>query len=132
MSCLIPTFGTATSVPHPSSVPTNFFKAMSATWLAHSNIWLLSSFLKQRNLEGRDGNSIPQLDLFSESAWSFISAIFESGWDQLDTSEKSSFQEKVTSQLVKNKPPRPLPINYNSNSIKRQSLLVPPRNSSRA
>jgi len=41
----------------------------------------MACFLKQRSLEGRDGNNIPQLELFGESAWEFISAIFESGWD---------------------------------------------------
>ena len=41
----------------------------------------MACFLKQQSLEGRDGNNIPQLELFGESAWVFISAIFESGWD---------------------------------------------------
>jgi len=41
----------------------------------------MACFLKQQNLEGRDSNNIPQLALFGESAWEFISAIFESGWD---------------------------------------------------
>ena len=38
-------------------------------------------FLKQHSLEGQDSNNILQLELFSESAWDFISVIFESGWD---------------------------------------------------
>jgi len=41
----------------------------------------MACFLKQRSLEGCDGNNIPQLELFGESAWVFISAIFESGWN---------------------------------------------------
>ena len=36
-------------------------------------------FLKQHSLEGQDSNNILQLELFSESAWDFISVIFESG-----------------------------------------------------
>jgi len=36
-------------------------------------------FLKQRSLEGHNGNNILQLELFGELAWEFISAIFESG-----------------------------------------------------
>jgi len=50
----------------------------------------MTCFLKQYNLEGCNGNNIPQLELFGESAWNFISAIFESGWDQLHLSENIS------------------------------------------
>jgi len=39
----------------------------------------IACFLKQCSLEGHDGNSIPQLELFGESAWDFIFAIFKSG-----------------------------------------------------
>jgi len=36
-------------------------------------------FLRQQNVKDWDANSIRQLDPFSESAWDFVSAIFESG-----------------------------------------------------
>jgi len=39
----------------------------------------MACFLRQRNLEGLNSNNISQLDTFGESAWDFISAIFESG-----------------------------------------------------
>jgi len=59
----------------------------------------MACFLKQRSLEGRDGNNIPQLELFGESAWDFISAIFESGWDQLHSSENTSIRDNVSAHF---------------------------------
>ena len=53
----------------------------------------MACFLKQRSLEGRNGNNIPQLELFGESAWDFICAIFESGWDQLYSSSDTSIRD---------------------------------------
>jgi len=59
----------------------------------------MACFLKQRSLEGRDGNNIPQLELFGESAWVFISAIFESGWDQLHSSENNSICDNISTHF---------------------------------
>ena len=59
----------------------------------------MACFLKQRSLEGRDGNNIPQLELFGESAWDFISAIFESGWDQLHSSENTSIRNNISTHF---------------------------------
>jgi len=56
----------------------------------------IACFLKQQSLEGRDGNNIPQLELFSESAWEFISAIFESGWDQLHSFENTTIHNNIS------------------------------------
>jgi len=53
-------------------------------------------FLKQHSLERRNGNNIPQLELFGESAWDFISTIFESGWDQLHSSENTSIHNNIS------------------------------------
>jgi len=39
----------------------------------------MACFLRQQNVKDQDTNSIRQLDPFSESAWDFVSAIFESG-----------------------------------------------------
>jgi len=59
----------------------------------------MACFLKQRSLEGRNGNSIPQLELFSESAWEFISTIFESGWDQLHSSENTTICDNISTHF---------------------------------
>jgi len=56
----------------------------------------MACFLKQRSLEGCDSNNIPQLELFGESAWEFISTIFESGWDQLHSSENNTICDNIS------------------------------------
>ena len=59
----------------------------------------MACFLKQRSLEGRDGNNIPQLALFGESAWEFISTIFESGWDQLHSSKNTTICDNISTHV---------------------------------
>jgi len=59
----------------------------------------MACFLKQRSLEGHDGNNIPQLELFGESAWEFISAIFESGWDQLHSSKNTTIRDNISTHV---------------------------------
>jgi len=59
----------------------------------------MACFLKQQSLEGCDSNSIPQLKLFGESAWDFISMIFKSGWDQLHSSENTSIHDNITTHF---------------------------------
>ena len=56
-------------------------------------------FLKQRSLEGRNGNNIPQLELFGESAWVFISAISESGWDQLYSTKNTTIRDNISTHV---------------------------------
>jgi len=56
-------------------------------------------FLKQQSLEGCDGNNIPQLELFGESAWEFISAIFKSGWDQLHSSKNTTIHDNISTHF---------------------------------
>jgi len=56
----------------------------------------MACFLKQQSLEGHNGNNISQLELFGESAWEFISAIFESGWDQLHSSKNISICDNIS------------------------------------
>jgi len=56
----------------------------------------MACFLKQQSLEGCNGNNISQLELFSESAWEFISAIFESGWNQLHLSKNTSIRDNIS------------------------------------
>jgi len=61
----------------------------------------MACFLKQRNLEGRNGNNIPQLESFGELAWTFISAIFESGWDQLLSSNDITIRDNIAANFGK-------------------------------
>ena len=59
----------------------------------------MACFLKQQSLEGCDGNNIPQLKLFGESAWEFISAIFKSGWDQLHSSKNTTICDNISTHV---------------------------------
>jgi len=59
----------------------------------------MACFLKQQSLEGRDGNNIPQLELFGKSAWDFISMIFKSGWNQLHSSENTSIRDNISTHF---------------------------------
>ena len=61
----------------------------------------MACFLRQRNLEGRNGNNIRHLDPFGESAWDFISAIFESGRDTLTTSNESTIRSNIAKEFSK-------------------------------
>ena len=56
----------------------------------------MACFLKQWSLEECDSNNIPQLELFGESAWDFISAIFKSGWDQLHSSKNTFIRNNIS------------------------------------
>lgn len=64
----------------------------------------MAVFLKQRNLEDNIGNSFPQLAPFGNAAWLFISAVFESGWDQLNTDDNSPLQDKILTHFIRNTP----------------------------
>lgn len=81
----------------------------------------MATFLRQRN----NGNNIPQLELFGEAAWSFVSAVFESGWDKLNTADMISFRKKITSQFINNSPPPP--ASSNRNTIRKVPPPSPPR-----
>jgi len=48
----------------------------------------IAEFIKQRCITNRDGNKIHQLDTFGEAAFTFILAIYEAGWDKLNTTDK--------------------------------------------
>jgi len=67
----------------------------------------MACFLRQRNVKENNANSIRQLDPFGESAWDFISAIFESGWDTLMTANKSSIRDNITKEFGKSTKPSP-------------------------
>jgi len=59
----------------------------------------MACFLKQQSLKGHNGNNIPQLELFGESAWEFISTIFESGWDQLHSSKNTTICDNISTHF---------------------------------
>ena len=59
----------------------------------------MACFLKQRSLEGRDSNNISQLELFGELAWEFISAIFESSWDQLYSFKNTTIHDNISTHF---------------------------------
>jgi len=59
----------------------------------------MACFLKQQSLEGCDGNNIPQLALFGELAWEFISTIVESGWDQLHSSTNTTICDNISTHV---------------------------------
>jgi len=59
----------------------------------------MACFLKQQSLEGCNGNNIPQLELFGELAWKFISVIFESGWDQLHSSKNTTIHDNISTHV---------------------------------
>jgi len=59
----------------------------------------IACFLKQQSLDGYNSNTIPQLELFGKSAWDFISAIFEFGWDQLHSSKNTSIHNNISTHF---------------------------------
>jgi len=61
----------------------------------------MTNFLKQRNLKDHNGNNIPQLESFGKSAWTFILAIFESGWDQLLSSNDITIRDNIAANFGK-------------------------------
>jgi len=87
----------------------------------------MACFLRQRNVKDRDTNSIRQLDPFSESAWDFISAIFESGWDTLITANKSSIRDNVTKEFGKSTKPSPSTNTRHRAHITKVPPSIPPR-----
>jgi len=87
----------------------------------------MACFLRQRNLEDCNGNNILQLKLFSESAWSFISAIFESDWDQLVSSNNASIRDNITLKFGKvNFPNRMQKEPLNVTMVKKVLPPIPP------
>jgi len=122
---LTPTIDTITSTePSPSMVipystnvladPTLWDGNFTATSLFSTNEFLnsdinniscslqrMACFLRQCNLEGHNRNNIKQLDPFGQSAWDFISTIFESGWDILTTANKSTIRGNIAKEFGK-------------------------------
>jgi len=58
-----------------------------------------ASFIRQRSLSGSNPNTLSQLSLFGDAAWSFFSAVYESQWDKLHLSNNIFFRDKVSAQF---------------------------------
>ena len=67
----------------------------------------MACFLRQQNVKDQDANNIRQLDPFGKSAWDFVSAIFESGWDTLITANKSSIRDNFAKEFGETTKPSP-------------------------
>ena len=65
----------------------------------------MATFLKQKKLKGCNDKNISQLKLFSKAAWTFVSAIYEAGWNQINTVDNITFQSKVKFQFIRNQSP---------------------------
>jgi len=85
----------------------------------------MACFLRQRNVKDRDTNSIRQLDPFGESAWDFVLAIFESGWDTLTTANKSSIRDNFTKEFGKSTKPPPSVNTHHGAHITKVPLPIP-------
>jgi len=73
-----------------------------------------AAYIRQTNLAKDDPNSLPQLNLFGDAAWDFITAVYESKWDQLQDKSSISFRNKVASQFNTGRIPPPAPPNRSS------------------
>jgi len=87
----------------------------------------MACFLRQRNIKDWNANSIRQLDPFSESAWDFISAIFESGWDTFITANKSSIRDNITKEFGKSTKPSSSTNTRHRAHITKVPPPIPPR-----
>ena len=71
----------------------------------------MTNYIKNKSIESNKVNNVPDLKSIEEATWSFISAIYESGWDLLIANkDNQSFRHKFLSkfapkiQEIKNKP----------------------------
>ena len=88
----------------------------------------MATFLKQKKLKGCNDKNISQLKLFSKAAWTFVLAIYEAGWNQINTVDNITFQSKVKFQFIRNQSPlQSLPVNDNrATRINHVLLPLPP------
>ena len=87
----------------------------------------IACFLRQWNIKDWDANSIRQLDPFGESAWDFVSAILESGWDTLTTANKSSIRDNFTKEFGKTTKLSPSVNIHHGAHITKVPPPIPPR-----
>ena len=68
----------------------------------------ITNYIKNKSIESNKVNNVLDLKGIGEAAWSFISAIYESGWDLLIANkDNQSFRHKFLSKFapkIKNKP----------------------------
>ena len=86
----------------------------------------MATFLRQRKLENCSGNNIQQLHSFGKAVWSFISAIYKSGWDHLNITDKISFRTIVKSKFTKNVPQPPSDFKATSWQYNQECLFTSP------
>ena len=60
----------------------------------------IAAFIRQKKLEDKSAEDIPQIAELGFAAWVFPSSIYESGWDKLEENkDKKSFRQCVSSQF---------------------------------
>ena len=69
----------------------------------------MANFIRNRKLKNNTENDIPALEGFCQAAWSFISSIYEAGWDSLKTDNcnrtfRQNVASKFTPKTTNNKP----------------------------
>jgi len=65
----------------------------------------IAEFIKQRYIINWDCNKIHQLDMFGEAAFTFILAIYEAGWNKLNTTDKINIGCKIKTQFAESVSP---------------------------
>ena len=77
-----------------------------------------------------DTNTLEQLNDFGKVAWNFVSAVYQSKWDRLFTSDNITFREQVSAQFKgpnKSIPSQPTSTNESSHNQPRARVAkVPP------
>ena len=61
----------------------------------------MMNFIKNRNMDQRCINDVPQLNGFGEAAWIFIFSIYESSWDSLFANNKNrTYRQNVSAKIA--------------------------------
>jgi len=83
----------------------------------------MAQFIRQRNISDHDSNKIPQIDSFGEATLEFITAIYKSGWDKLNTTDKTPIRNRIQKQFSSTITVKSKHQNITKNSI---AKLPPP------
>ena len=70
----------------------------------------MATFIRQRSIIGQDPNILMQFHQFGDTAWDFLSTVYELGWDKLHIMDNTSFRDHVSAQF--NKPPKEAKLGY--------------------
>jgi len=55
----------------------------------------IAKFLRQRNISDYNSNKISQIDSFGKTTITFILALYKSGWNKLNITNKTPLQNKI-------------------------------------